>query len=227
MDSLNWAGYVDVDKVKGHITEVFAEWTIPKASCPANAPSKTVQVQWAGIDGLGSSTVEQIGTESLCAGPGATPTYATWWEFFPVDPLHEYRSASAGDLIEAYVLYDPDIAVGGVTGQYTLTLDDITANYVFTKVGNPASGKDISAECISEAPSTSGGEIIPLTDYGTTAFSTCDATIGGTFAGIGAYSTVYVIDQISSTPKTVQLTSGLSRTDYPLDHFTVSWKAYS
>jgi hypothetical protein len=218
---------VDYDRIRGRITEVFAEWTIPKATCPTTAPARTEQVQWVGIDGFGSSTVEQVGTYDSCTGSGATPVYGTWWEFFPAESLHQYRPANPGDLVEAYVLYDPFVSSGGGTGLYTLTLEDLTAGYAFTKVGNPSAGPDVSAECISEAPSTSAGAILPLTNYGTTSFLTCDATIHGTFTGIGAYSVVYAVRQVGTSSSTVQAVSGLTRVDYPADHFSISWKAYS
>ena len=36
---------------------------------------------WVGIDGYSSSSVEQLGTDSDCAGN--TPDYYAWWEMYP------------------------------------------------------------------------------------------------------------------------------------------------
>src|SRR5579871_737750 len=69
--SSNWAGYA-IKTAAGAVTDVRASWQVPQIAkaCPsANRYSSF----WVGIDGDGSKTVEQTGTETDCSS--GSPVY--------------------------------------------------------------------------------------------------------------------------------------------------------
>ena len=70
--SSNWSGY---SAVNGRYTSVSANWTQPSASCTSTT---TYSSFWVGLDGDGSSTVEQTGTSADCSG--GVPKYYAWYE---------------------------------------------------------------------------------------------------------------------------------------------------
>ena len=77
--SANWSGYVATG---GGFTSVTADWTEPAVSCGSQT---TYASFWIGLDGDGSSSVEQIGTEADCSGGHAS--YAAWYEMYPGGPV--------------------------------------------------------------------------------------------------------------------------------------------
>ncbi len=238
--SYNWAGYADIKK-SGNITEATGEWFVTAVSC-ANAPKKgSFEVQWVGIDGWGSDTVEQAGTLSYCSGPGAAPQYYTWWEFWPYNDITFVTQETVGDFVQATVLYSPNVCYGTACGVYTLVFQDFdNASNNFVVAGNPSvcdsngceNGPDLSAECISEAPSGFGYPgYTPLADYGETDFYYCSATIHGHFAGIGSLSavaTVYHINEVDSAGHLMQKTGPIGTLAPPgndgKSSFYIVWK---
>jgi Peptidase A4 family len=233
--STNWGGYADTVASGGAILEVLGEWNVPTISCGVYP---AIQDNWVGIDGFGSGTVEQGGTYGYCTSTGAGPFYWTWWEFYPYNGIQSFSSSvSAGDLIEAYVLYNPNICINANCGIYDIVVNDLS-NYAasLSVVGNPSTcigtacenGPDLSAECISESLA---GQGYYLPDYVTTTFITCDAEISGHFSGIGhppAGVTVTKINTLGYASGLLQQKcSGLTAYDYPKDHFTITWKRYN
>jgi len=153
--SANWSGYAATG---GGFTSVGADWTEPGVTCRSQT---TYASFWVGLDGDGSNTVEQIGTEADCSG--GRPVYSAWYEMFPSGPVDIPGSISPGDAMHATV-------VSGGGGSFTLTIDDRTKNWSHSYVqhlNNPALA---SAEVIAEAPSDAGG-VLPLSDFGTVAFT--------------------------------------------------------
>ena len=49
-------------------------------SCSKAPKGGAYQVSWVGIDGNGTSTVEQDGTLSYCSTTGSDPPDYDWWE---------------------------------------------------------------------------------------------------------------------------------------------------
>jgi peptidase A4-like protein len=232
--STNWGGYADTIS-SGTILESFGEWFVPAISCNVY-PS--LNDNWVGIDGFGSGTVEQGGTYAYCTSTGAGPYYWTWWEFYPYNSIQSYSSSvSPGDLIQAYILYNPYIAINGLYGVYTIVVQDMNNPAASLMVqGNPStcngngceSGPDTSVECISESLV---GQGYYLPDYGTTTFYSCDAEINGHYSGIGALAgagaTIYNVKTIGYSSGLVQqVNSKLTTYDYPKDKFTITWKRY-
>ena len=60
--SANWSGYAATG---GGFTSVAADWTEPGVTCGSQTSYASF---WIGLDGDGSNTVEQIGTEADCSG---------------------------------------------------------------------------------------------------------------------------------------------------------------
>ncbi len=235
--STNWGGYA-ANATAGTVLEAYAEWIVPAISCASHNPS--LADQWVGIDGFNDGTVEQGGTYEYCVSAHSGPYYWTWFEFYPYESIVSVSSTvAAGDLMQAYILYNPYISISGYSGVYTIVVEDDSNNASsFAVQGNPSqcdasgcqSGPDQSAECISESLV---GQGLKLPDYGTTTFYTCDAEINGYFAGIGglphgAHATVNEITTVGfDSGKTQQAVSKLSTFDYKYDYFTITWKRYT
>src|SRR3954463_14131312 len=96
----NWGGMAATGS--GFPT-VAATWTEPTATCNS---TNDLYAPWVGIDGYGSSTVEQTGVATDCS-PGRRGPQA-WYEMYPKSPVYLSTSSypvSAGDSIHASVAY--------------------------------------------------------------------------------------------------------------------------
>ena len=78
--STNWSGYA-VTGPDGSVTDVKGSWKVPDVVCSSPGTPNSYASFWVGIDGYGSNTVEQIGTDSDCSGGNAV--YYAWYEFYP------------------------------------------------------------------------------------------------------------------------------------------------
>jgi hypothetical protein len=164
--SENWAGYVAAGAAGG-FTTVSASWAEPTATCGA---SQTFSSFWVGLDGAGTDTVEQTGTEADCANGAAA--YQGWFEMFPNAPVFYDNPVDPGDAMSASV-----VASGG--GAFTLTLTDSTQGWTKTTQQTSDTAQLGSAEIIAEAPSD--GQVLPLSDFGTVDFT--DALINNEAIG--------------------------------------------
>ena len=195
--SANWAGYAAAG---GGYHSVSATWTEPGVSCRAQ---NTYSSFWIGLDGDGSSSVEQIGTEADCAKGSAA--YSSWYEMYPGGPVNLSGAISPGDVIRASVVYNG-------SGRFTLNIGDQTKGWshsVDAHLDNPALA---SAEVIAEAPSDATG-VLPLSDFGTASFGAASAN--GT--GLGSFN-----------PEPITMTSGGTTKAAPSPispsgDFTVTW----
>ena len=142
--SSNWSGYAETG---GVFTAASATWIVPSLTCsmtPTNA------LQWVGVDGWGSSTVEQVGTETDCVN--GSGVYKVWYEMwgdssvgsgFQIDIV---EPLAAGDVVSAAVTY-------GV-GTWTFSISDATQGWSFN-IPEPAmtgGTPQTSAEFIDEEP---------------------------------------------------------------------------
>ena len=218
-DSLNWSGYAISAAPGTIVTDVKGSWIVPSIVGACGSVDQHSSF-WVGIDGLVSSTVEQLGTESACIK--GTATYFAWYEFYPQVP-HRIQAirASPGDTIYAEVRYS--------AGQFNLTMVDWTTGKSFTKLGSVKSPQLSSAEWIAEAPSSRTG-IVPLADFGSVKFGqdlpgvsgTCYATVSGVAGPIGSFgSRVFQITMVAPD-FTVKAQPSTLTTD--LSSFTVVWK---
>ena len=154
--SANWAGYA-VTGAAGSFTSVSSSWAQPAVTCGA---ASTFSSFWAGLDGDGTPTVEQTGTEADCSQGAAS--YQGWYEIFPNAPVFFPDPVRPGDAMSASVVSD-----GG--GTFTLTLSDATQGWTQSTQQAEAAAQLGSAEVIAEAPSN--GTVLPLADFGTVSFA--------------------------------------------------------
>jgi Peptidase A4 family len=184
----NWSGYADTATKAQTFTKVSGSWTTPSVTC---SREDQITSNWVGLDGLNSSTVEQLGTMSWCFQ--GKPIYFTWFEIFPNGAEEVGTTLQPGDKIAA------SVTRSGTS--YTLKLTDSThpANS-FTRTGTCALTKclDTSAEWISERPSFSIG-IAPLAHYNAFKITNGSQTSNGTAGTIGTGPGVTAITMLDAT----------------------------
>jgi hypothetical protein len=191
--SFNWSGYADGAKATkvGTFTKVSGSWTAPSVTCGAE---DQIEVEWVGLDGLFTASVEQLGTLAWCY-KGA-PIYFTWWEMPTSNGLVKVGTTlKPGDKITASVTRSAT--------NYTLQLTDATTKAnsftehqtcATTKTGCPA----ISAEWVSERPAFGIG-IPPLAKYNAFKITNGAQTASGKSGTIGSFSTVNAITMVDAT----------------------------
>ncbi len=198
--SSNWSGYA-VNGSAGSVTSASGSWIVPTVR---GGTGTAYAAFWTGIDGFGSSTVEQIGTLSessatfgFRSGSKTTTAYYAWYKFYPSESIIAITTATTpsgasaavkpGDIVFAEVTY--------VTGDtFVLTITDKTEGWTFTTTGSQSGATESSAEWIAEAPSSSTGAL-PLANFGKVYFGndytstalTCYATVNGVTGSIGSF----------------------------------------
>ncbi len=190
--SLNWAGYI-VGGTPGAVTGATGSWVTPSTTCPSTGSTYTAI--WVGIDGFTDGTVEQAGTLETCNNGVAN--YSAWYEFYP-NPMVRVGAVDvqAGSVVGANVTYD------GVSGNFTVSLSSSTGGS-FSVSQNAPFAQLSSAEWIVERPALCvflSCQLTSISNFGTAdlgldftgAASSNLATIGGTTAPFGSFSTVAV-----------------------------------
>ena len=159
--SLNWAGYA-ANRAGTTFRHVSASFPVPYLNCQGTTPSYSSH--WVGLDGLGSSSVEQVGIEADCTG--STAQYYAWYEMYP-KPVTIVFPVRAGNAVQASVTYKQP------TRKFVLMLRDTTSGRHLIRTLKCAAKACLrsSAEIISEAPSNGTGGILPLADYRAEGFS--------------------------------------------------------
>ncbi|WP_329570261.1 G1 family glutamic endopeptidase [Kitasatospora sp. NBC_01266] len=163
----NWGGYAATGS---GFTSVSASWAEASATCNS---SNDLYAPWVGIDGYGTSTVEQTGVATDCSS--GSPVDQAWYEMYPANPVYLSLSSypvSAGDAITASVTY-------AGSSKYTLKLTDSSRGWTYT-TSKSLSAQRASAEVIIESPTGS------YPNFGTLKFSS--ATVNG--ASLGSTSPV-------------------------------------
>lgn len=197
--STNWSGYAVTG---GRYTSVSASWTQPAVDCAATPTGWSSF--WVGLDGDGTNTVEQTGTEADCSSGQAV--YSSWYEMYPKFPKSSSDPVVPGDTFTASVTTDG-------RGSFTLTLTNTTRGWTHTTNARLKNARLGSAEVIAEAPSSSGG-VLPLADFGTASFA------GATANGVSfASQHPDAIDMVSGST-TKASTSNISGSG----DFAVSWR---
>ncbi|HEX3792611.1 MAG TPA: G1 family glutamic endopeptidase [Pseudonocardiaceae bacterium] len=131
----NWSG---VAVTGSGFTEVGATWTQPSATCNS---SNDLYAPWVGIDGYGTSSVEQTGVQTDCSSGRAVDS--AWYEMYPANPVYYSNTVSAGDSITAKVTRSGT--------SYTLVETDNTKGWTKTTT-KTYRGSNGSAEIILESP---------------------------------------------------------------------------
>jgi hypothetical protein len=194
--STNWAGY---SATGGTFTNVSATWKQPAAKCTAATAYSSF---WVGLDGDGTNTVEQIGTDADCSG--GKPVYYAWYEMYPKFPVNLSLKITPGDTVTA------SVTTGG-NGSFTLTIKDTTTGGSFTTTQRMKHAKLGSAEVIAEAPSSGG--VLPLANFGTVGFSA--ATVNGKPIDSFNPDRIDMVSGTTTKATTSALTNGKA--------FTVTW----
>jgi hypothetical protein len=162
INGYNWGGYA----AQGSgFTSVSAAWTEASATCNS---TDDLYAPWVGIDGYGSSTVEQTGVATDCSR--GSPVHQAWYEMYPANPVYLSRTSypvSAGDHITASVTY-------AGSSKYTLKLTDSTRGWTYT-TSKSLSAQRTSAEVIIESPTGA------YPNFGTLTFTS--ATVNGSSLG--------------------------------------------
>jgi hypothetical protein len=198
---MNWSGYAATGAA-GTFTSVASGWTVPSLTCNG---TNTHSSFWVGLDGAGTNTVEQIGTEGDCDGD--FPAYSGWFEMFPNAPVFFTEPVKAGDFMEASVT-----AEGG--GVFMLTLFDMTQNWSQVTEQTSTAATLGSAEIITEAPSTNG-QVSPLSNFGTVVYT--GAAINNVAIGT---SPINEITMESANDVTMATPSAISG---GIGNFSVAW----
>lgn len=144
--STEWSGYAGDS---GPYSAVSGSFTVPSVTCGAD---DTYALEWLGIDGWGSSSVEQAGTETDCLN--GVPLYRAFYEMWgdqaendglEVNPVGNYPVA-AGD--------DFSVSVSLTPLGWSFVLTDATAGWTFaTIVASPTPAPaQYSVEAVVEAP---------------------------------------------------------------------------
>ena len=159
--STNWAGYAVTGST---YTSVASNWVEPNVTCTANG----IVGFWIGLDGWGSTSVEQDGTGVDCSS--GTPQQFAWWETYPENSIQVYDApVAAGDRMSSEVASEGN-------GQYVMALTDWTANWSERNVVSAPTAQNASAEIVAEAV-TNGNSITALPDFGDIEFT--GSTING------------------------------------------------
>ena len=153
----NWAGYAAHG---GPFTSASTSWREPSIACTG---ARSGVASFAGIDGDGTPTVEQVGTVDLCRSGGAVARHA-FYEMFPKGAVFIKKTVRANDAMSASV-------VANSSSSFTLTLVDTTQNWTFTTNQQASNAQLGSAEAITEAPTARGSGIVPLSNFGTINYS--------------------------------------------------------
>ena len=199
--SSNWSGYAATGR---KFRSVSAHWTEPKGHC--HGGGNKFSSFWVGIDGANSNTVEQTGTEVDCHG--SKPRYFAWYEMFPAFPVNFSNRVRPGDHFSASVTHNSG-------AKYTLVITDHTRHWSHTVHKSLRNARNSSAEVIAEAPSTGGGRVLPLANFGTVHFSRSKAN----GVAIGHFRPIKIV-MINSSGRRKVAVSSLFRGR----NFSVKWK---
>lgn len=159
VSSTNWAGYAARGPWHAFRT-VSARWVQPRAVC---GPLHTYSAFWVGLDGFGSSTVEQLGTSVECTN--GRPVYYAWSEMYPQPPHFLPIAIWPGNHIAASVTRTR-------TGRFALFLRNLsTGRHALTMQDMPYARLG-SAEVIAEAPLTGARHtVLPLANFRQVSFT--------------------------------------------------------
>jgi hypothetical protein len=221
--SYNWSGFVETG---GTFTAVSGRWTVPTVTCTSGETAYSAA--WIGIDGDGSSTVEQNGTDSDCNN--GTPSYYAWFEFYAESgsPVNNGDEENIAKLDPSDTVSNGDVmsaSVSVTSNDWTLMISDTTKGWAYTE--GPISWtapQKASAEWIAERPEVCdpGCALTSLADFGSVTFTDATATDNGTSGPISAFS-ASAMEMFNNAKTTVLAAPG------PLDStgedFTDDWFA--
>jgi len=199
-NSTNWSGYA---ATTGTYTSVSASWTQPTGTCSGGDQYAAF---WVGLDGYGSSTVEQTGSDVDCVA--GTAQYYAWYEMYPSTSVNYADTVQAGDHITASVTYTGN-------DEFSLAIADTTQGWSHTTTKSQAGAARSSAEVIVEAPCcTAHGATVSLTNFDTVSF-TSSAADGSALGSAAGLAQITMVDGSGGAKDSISPISG--------GNFSVSW----
>jgi hypothetical protein len=202
VNSPNWAGYAATGAA-GTFTSVASNWIVPPVSCGSTSTRSSLAV---GLDGDGTNTTEQIGTEGDC--DGNFPVYSAWYQVSPNAPVTFANPVKPGDAMTASVT-----ALGG--GQFMLTLFDMTQNWTQITEQTSAVATLGSAEIVAEDP-VLNSQAQPLSNFGIVDF------LGAAINNAAVTAPVNEVTLVSAAGNTLAVPSTLTG---GVGNFSVGWDA--
>ena len=175
--STNWSGYVSAvnlnKPVPFSVSKVSGSWVVP--SLKASSQDTWCSI-WVGIDGAGSPSVEQIGTEHDVSG-GKSSHYA-WYEMYPAGSNQIVGfPVDVGDSISASVMYVPlSNVLPASSDLFIMQITNHTKQlYSIIPTITQMNMQRVCAEWVIEAPYMNS--ILPLSNFDTIYMSDCACTI--------------------------------------------------
>lgn len=203
--STTWAGYA-MTGAAGTFTSVASSWMVPTLSCNAVNNATTKSSLAVGLDGDGSTTTEQVGTEGDCNGD--IPLYSGWYEVTANDPVFFANTVKPGDVMAATVT-----SLGG--GNFMFTLFDMTQNWTQTTEQTSATATLSSGEIVAEDP-TVDGAAQPLSNFGLVDF------LGSAINNAAITTPIDEITMVSGAGNTLAVPSTITG---GVGNFSVGWDA--
>lgn len=200
--SPNWAGYA-MTGAAGTFTSVAANWIVPPVACTTGITRSSYAV---GLDGDGTNTIEQIGTEGDCAGPLAE--YSGWFQVLPNAPVFFNNPVKPGDALAASVT-----ALGA--GNFMLTLFDMTQDWTQITEQTSATATLGSAEIVAEDP-VLNGQAQTLSNFGIADF------LGAAINNAAITAPINQITMVSAAGNTLAVPSTITG---GVGNFAVGWDA--
>jgi hypothetical protein len=220
LQTTNWSGYADVTCSTCSLRYVAASYTMPSVNC-AKSPDGSVVSYFAGLDGIASPTVEQIGTLAGCSG--GTASYLAFYEMFPNAPV-AFSGISPGDAISVTIFYNAG------TNRWQLGLTNLTTGgTIATAQACPSSStcRNHSAEVIAEAPSSASGSVLPLADFGQLNVEGVQVTSRNGTHGALASNSLWTTDSITMVSAGNGATLAAPGPAYGGQAFQDTWRAAS
>lgn len=172
-NSQNWSGYVAATNLQtpqvNSVSDVSGTWNVPALTATSDVSYCSI---WVGIDGLRSSSVEQLGTGHEWVN-NTQYNYA-WFEMYPLGAsIISNFPVNIGDSISASVVYQNN-------GVFLLSIANNTKKVhtaIPTQYTTSPTAQRSSAEWIVEAPAYQS--ILPLSHFSQVNFSQCITVING------------------------------------------------
>jgi Peptidase A4 family len=218
LSSTNWSGYGDVACGTCSLRYVAASFTLPSVNCK-NSPDGSLASFFAGLDGIGDTTVEQAGVTAGCSG--GTASYFAWYEMFPLAPV-AFSGVGPGDAISVTIYYNAG------TNHWQLGLTDLTTGGTIATAQTCPSGsscRNHSAEVIAEAPSSSSGAVLPLADFGQGNFEAVQVTSRNGMHGALASNSLWTTDSLTMVNSTGSATLAAPGPVFGGQAFQDTWHA--
>jgi peptidase A4-like protein len=200
--SPDWAGYAATGAA-GTFTSVASNWIVPPVACNGTATRSSYAV---GLDGDGTSTIEQIGTEGDCAGDFGL--YSGWYQMSPNAPVFFKNPVKPGDAMTASVT-----ALGG--GNFMLSLFDMTQNWTQVTQQTLTAATLGSAEIVAQDP-PQNGQAPPLSNFGIVDF------LGAAINNAAVTAPVNEVTMVSAAGNTLAVPSTITG---GVGNFAVGWDA--